>query len=187
MDRPATLRIICDEHAALRSVLHAMSSIVTDARRRRRRPDFQALRAMLFYVDEFPERLHHVKESRMLYPRLREAVRAPVLDRLDREHVQGGLRVRELEHQLAAWELLGEPRREVFEQALQRYVGFYLEHMRVEEAEVLPLAARVLGADDWRVLDRAFGLNRDALTGAEPDAAYVGLFETLRRHLPALH
>jgi hemerythrin-like domain-containing protein len=28
---------------------------------------FDVLRAMLFYVDEFPERLHHPKESALLY------------------------------------------------------------------------------------------------------------------------
>ena len=30
------------------------------------------LRAMLFCVDEFPERLYHSKESQLLFPRIRE-------------------------------------------------------------------------------------------------------------------
>ena len=33
--------------------------------------DFALLRAMLFYVDEFPERLHHHKEDELLFPRVR--------------------------------------------------------------------------------------------------------------------
>lgn len=207
MNSPAALKMIRDEHAALATLLRAMATMVTDARRRGRQPDFGALRAMLFYVDEFPERLHHVKETGMLFVRLRELMSAPtslraspsrrrsiavgvagrsveaqanaVLDRLDREHAQGEGRIRDLAHRLTAWELLGESRREPFERALDSYVAFYLEHMRIEEAEVLPLAERVLGDDDWRMLERAFGMHRDALTGAEPEALYAGLFRRI--------
>jgi hemerythrin-like domain-containing protein len=75
MANPATLRIIRDEHAALAAVLRTMSMLVRDAHRHNRAPEFHALRAMLFYVDEFPERLHHVKESTMLFVRLRERTR----------------------------------------------------------------------------------------------------------------
>jgi len=31
---------------------------------------FDVLRAMLFYIDEFPERLHHPKESDLLFTRV---------------------------------------------------------------------------------------------------------------------
>jgi hypothetical protein len=48
----------------------------------------------------------------------------------------------ELEHALLAFEMVGPTRRATFEQALQRYVDFYLTHIRVEETEVLPLAER---------------------------------------------
>lgn len=177
-ERPAALRMISDEHAALDGLLRAMSALVTDARRRGRPPDFGRLRAMLFYVAEFPERLHHVKESAMLFARLRErtAEARAVLDRLDREHAQGEARIRDLEHRLTAWELLGDARADDFAHAFGAYVAFYLEHMRIEETEILPLAERVLGDEDWRILERAFGLHRDALTGAEPEALYAGLF-----------
>ena len=145
--RCSALKIIRDEHSALAAVLMSMTTLVTEARRRRRTPDFEALRAMLFYVAEFPERRHHVKETSMLFARLREL--APdvhlVLDRLDREHAQGESCVRALEHELTAWQLLGEARRERFEVALDSHAAFYLEHMRIEEAEVLPLAERVPG------------------------------------------
>jgi hemerythrin-like domain-containing protein len=186
-DTPATLRIIRDEHAALAAVLRTLQLIVRDAHRRNRTPDFRSLRAMLFYVDEFPERLHHVKETTMLFARLRECTPQAnaVLQRLDHEHAGGAARIRELGHLLTAWELLGEPRRKAFESALDDYVGFYLEHMRVEEAEVLPLAERAFGAADWLILDRAFGAHRDALTGAEPEAQYAELFRTIVRITPA--
>jgi hemerythrin-like domain-containing protein len=187
MSTPATLKIIRDEHEALAAVLRTSTMLVRDAHRRNGTPDFRVLRAMLFYVDEFPERLHHVKETTMLFPRLRECTHDAdaVLARLDNDHHGGTSRIRELEHKLTAWELLGEPRRTAFERALDEYVAFYLEHMRVEETEVLPLAERCLSEADWRVLDRAFGAHRDPLTGGAPEAPYAELFRTIVRITPA--
>jgi hemerythrin-like domain-containing protein len=187
MVNPATLRIIRDEHAALAAVLRTMSMLVRDAHRHHRAPEFHALRAMLFYVDEFPEKLHHVKESTMLFARLRERTSEAdaILNRLDHDHHGGTARLRELEHALTAWELLGEPRRAAFETALGKYTHFYLEHMRVEETEVLPLAERVFNDADWTVLDRAFGAHRDPLSGSAPEAPYVELFRTIVRITPA--
>ena len=187
MHTPNALRIIRDEHSALAALLRSMQLLVRDARRRNRAPEFRVLRAMLFYVDEFPERLHHVKESTMLFPRLRECTpdAAAVLARLDSEHKSGGARIRELEHKLTAWELLGEPRRNAFERALDDYAAFYLEHMRIEETEVLPLAERHFGEADWLMLDRAFGAHRDPLLTPGPETPYVELFRTIVNTTPA--
>ena len=185
-DPRAALAVIRREHVALVAVLRSLSTLVGDAHRRGRDPDFAVLRAMLFYVDEFPEHLHHVKESTMLFARLRELApqRCRVLDPLDRDHAQGGARIRALSHALTAWELLGEPRREAFKRALGAYVDFHLEHIRVEETVALPLAVELLGDADWQMLARAFGLHRDALAGAEPEALYAGLFERLVEAMP---
>jgi hemerythrin-like domain-containing protein len=187
MNTPNALTIIHQEHAALAAVLRSMLLLVRDARRRNRVPDFRVLRAMLFYVDEFPERLHHVKESSMLFPRLRECTRDAdaVLARLDGEHKSGGARIRELEHKLIAWEFLGDRRREDFERALDDYVAFYLEHMRIEETEVLPLAERHFGDADWLMLERAFGAHRDPLLTPGPETPYVELFRMIVNTTPA--
>ena len=70
MSHPA-LTIIRDEHGALSAMLRSLSMLLAQARRERAMPDFDVLRAMLFYVDEFPEQLHHTKESELLFPKLR--------------------------------------------------------------------------------------------------------------------
>lgn len=183
----ATLRIIHDEHSALAAMLRSLPPLLADHRRHGSLPDFGLLRAMLFYVDEFPERLHHTKETSLLFPRLR--IRSPalrdVLDRLDSDHARGERAIRDLEHALLGFEMMGEPRREAFEKALEAYVGFYLEHMRIEETEVLPLAEKVFTAEDWAELDAAFEQNRDPLTGHEPGAEYAGLFSRIVGRVPA--
>jgi len=186
LSHPA-LNIIRDEHGALSAMLRSLSMLLAEHRRHGSLPDFSVLRAMLFYVDEFPEQLHHSKETQLLFPKLRERCPqiASVLDRLDREHARGEKAIRDLEHDLLAFEVLGEPRRAAFEQAVDRYIDFYLSHMRIEEEEVLPLALKHLSAEDWKELDAAFLANRDPLTGHEPDDLYRPLFTKIVQEAPA--
>ncbi|SDE54325.1 Hemerythrin-like domain-containing protein [Variovorax sp. CF079] len=182
-----TTRIICDEHSALSAMLRSVLLLLAQHRRQGTLPDFGALRAMLFYVDEFPEKRHHRKESELLFPKLR--ARTPLsrelLDRLDDDHARGERRIREVEHALLGFEMIGEPRRQAFEEAAERYVDFYLAHMAMEEREILPLAERVLTEDDWADLDEAFSTNRDPLTGCEPEADYRALFTRIVNAVPA--
>jgi hemerythrin-like domain-containing protein len=186
--RHLTMDVIHDEHQALSAMLRSMLLLLTQARREGHAPDFEVLRAMLFYVDEFPERLHHPKETELLFPRLLERAPelAPVIERLDRDHEHGEAAIRTLEHALLAYEVMGEPRRADFEAAAERYVGFYLEHMGIEEKELLPAAQRLFTDADWAALDAAFGENRDPLTGrheATPD--YQPLFHKIVMQAPA--
>jgi hemerythrin-like domain-containing protein len=181
------LEVIRDEHQALAAMLRSMQLLMAQHRRTGTLPDFGLLRAMLFYVDEFPERLHHPKESELLFPQLRRRAPelAPVLDDLEREHAHGEHAIRELEHALLSYEVMGEPRRVAFEQALQRYVDAYLHHMATEEKLVLPAAEQHLSEGDWAVLDEAFAANRDPLTGHPADEAYRPLFSKIVRWAPA--
>lgn len=174
-----SLHIIRDEHAAVAAMLRSLSLMVQrgpgDA------PDkfFDVLRAMLFYIDEFPERQHHPKESELLFPKVLQV--APqvgaVIDRLDQDHARSEAAVRELQHYLLAWELLGDSRRAVFEQAARSYVDAYLGHMRLEETDVLPVAEHALQEQDWAELDEAFRRNRDPMSGRYPrDPLFERLF-----------
>jgi len=185
--RHLSLDVIHDEHQALSAMLRSMSMLLAQARRDRAMPDFDVLRAMLFYVDEFPEKRHHTKESELLFPKVRERVPelGAVLDRLDRDHASGERAIRELEHALLAFEVMGDSRRAAFEAAVERYISFYLQHMAVEETEVIPAARRVFTEADWSELDAAFAANRDPLAGHEPDEDYRPLFRKIVMTAPA--
>jgi hemerythrin-like domain-containing protein len=183
----ATIRIIRDEHVALAAMLRSILLLIEKHRREATPPDFATLRAMLFYVDEFPEQRHHRKESALLFPKLR--ARTPLsrdlLDKLEEDHARGEYKIRELEHALLGFEMLGEVRRDAFERAARQYVDFYLNHMALEEREILPLAERVLTRRDWAELDEAFAANRDPLAGHDPDSEYRALFTRIVNVVPA--
>jgi hemerythrin-like domain-containing protein len=185
---PTSIHIIRDEHTTLAAMLRSLGMMVARGPGTNPQNFFDVLRAMLFYIDEFPERLHHPKESELLFPKV--AARAPetaqLIAQLEEEHQQGESSVRELQHLLLAWELLGESRREPFDVATRRYLSFYLEHMRLEETVILPAAMKVLSAADWKDIDAAFETNCDPLTGKYPrDPLYDQLFTRIVNHAPA--
>lgn len=182
-----SLRIICEEHDALAAMLKSMHMLVGMGPGNDPARFFETLRAMLYYIDQYPERLHHPKESELLFPKVvakAPAVRAAV-DRLDREHAKGEAAVRELQHLVQGWEFLGESRRAEFVDAFDRYLVFYRDHMRLEEAEILPAAVQHLSEAEWDELDRAFAQNQDPLTGRHPaPELYAALFKRIVDHAP---
>jgi hemerythrin-like domain-containing protein len=184
---PVALNVIREEHQALAAMLRSMKMLLAQAHREGTPPAFDVLRAMLFYVDEFPERLHHRQESELLFPKVRERVPAlgSVIDRLQADHLRGEAAIREVEHALLAYEVMGESRRDPFERAVDRYVAAYLEHMALEEGEILPAARRMFTEADWVELDAAFAANCDPLSGHEPAEEYRQLFHTIVNNAPA--
>lgn len=185
---PETLRVIRDEHVALSVMLQSLQLMLRQGPGEEPRRFFDTLSAMLLYIDEFPEKQHHRKESDLLFPRV--AALAPhtreAIERLERDHQAGEASVRELQHLLLAWRFLGETRRQAFADAMTSYVAFYRAHMQLEESEILPAAKECLKAEDWAELDMAFKANRDPLTGQHPaDGVYEQLFKLIAHDAPA--
>lgn len=101
---PQSLRIIREEHSSLAAMLRSLQMMVDRGPRNAPEQYFEVVRAMLFYIDEFPEKLHHPKESELLFPKVAraDASCADTLRRLSEEHIKGEARVREMQHLLMA-------------------------------------------------------------------------------------
>lgn len=186
--KKTSMRIIREEHAALSAMLQSMHMMVLRGPGEHPAQFFEVLRAMLFYIDEFPERLHHPKETELLFPKVVEHAPgvAEVVAQLDAQHHQGERMARALQHDLQAWEFLGESRRDAFVQSCERYIDFYRSHIRLEETVVLPQAEQSFTAADWDTLDAAFEANRDPLGGKYPvEPAYERLFTRIVNQAPA--
>lgn len=184
----AALQTIRDEHDALAAVLRSLALLADRGPQGNAQRFFEALRGILFYVDEVPERVHHPRESNHLFPKV--ARLAPetlaVIRKLESDHQGGERRVRELQHLLTAWEILGEARREAFMAAAHDYVAFHLTHIELEETEVLAVASRVLSDADWAELDSVFAADADpAAGGATGDPGYDRLFSRIVAAAPA--
>ena len=183
---PTALTVIRDEHQAIAAVVHALRQMVLEIRQKQAAPNFEALRTLVFYIDAFPERMHHPKESHHLfrYLRARSAAAAALLDKLEREHAYGEQEVLRLQHLLLEYEMLGDSRFAAFEAAVEAYCNGYIGHMQAEEEYVLPLASKLLTHADWARINAEFELNRDPLTGHKPDKEFAALFSRIARLLP---
>jgi hemerythrin-like domain-containing protein len=175
------LSVIRDEHRSLTAVLHGLWYLVDEVREGRRQPDFTVLRAMVHYIDTFPEKLHHPKENRYLFARLRQRTNTAnaVLDQLEAQHFHGAKLIRDLEQALLHWEMGGQEDFASFAEEVERYVDFHRRHMRQEEQVVLPLAERVLTEEDWREIDAAFAGNADPLIGTDVEKDFERLYRRI--------
>ena len=180
------LGLIRDEHRVLEAMLRTLPMLVARRARDGDAPHFPLLRAMVCYIAEYPERLHHPKEDALLFPAVRQARPdlGPVLDQLREEHVRGDALLAGLERSLTAWEVLGDSRRPAFEQQLAAYVDFYLSHMQREEREVLPAAREALDDAQWDLLARALSQSRDPLASGTPTEEFRALFDAILDALP---
>lgn len=181
------IRIIRDEHRSIAAVLHALKHLADEAYSDGAvRPDFTVFRAMIRYIDEYPERLHHPKEDAYLFERL--AARAPaaraLVDGLRAEHVRGAALVRELERALVFFEE-GWPRGSYeFRAAVDAYSEFHWAHMRKEENELLPLTEASLTAADWDAIAAAFAGNTDPIADLR-EKDFTQLFSRIVALAPA--
>ena len=163
------LAVLWSEHRSIAAVLHALLYLVNDRRSGGKALDAQAIRAILHYLDVFPERVHHPKEERFLFAALRHRTSEidPVLDALMRDHAGGEGAIRSLEQLLLGSEQGGEDEFEALAAASERYVKDYHEHMRTEEEVVMKVARMVLTEGDWLELRTEWASHRDPLAGID--------------------
>jgi hemerythrin-like domain-containing protein len=179
------ITILKTEHRSISAVLHALKELARMAQDATVRPRFQVLRSILRYIDQYPEQLHHPKEDEHLFARL--VARAPqtrlLVEELQAEHEEGARLIRELERALLFFEEGWPAGAREFQQQVERYAEFHWQHMRKEEHELLPLAERVLSADDWRAIDRAFAANEDPIAALD-QRDYEKLFTRIANLAP---
>jgi hemerythrin-like domain-containing protein len=180
-------RVVEDEHQALAAVLHALHFLLDEIGAGRVEPDFRLLRAMLYYLTEYPERRHHPNEDRYLFARLKEKTHEAdaVIARLEKEHAAAEQRVSELDAALHAFASRAPGGFEHFREVFDRYAHFYRQHMMTEEREVLPLAERYFTADDWAYVAAGWqSAGVDPLAGTTKRDEWQAIFDKLVRHAP---
>jgi hemerythrin-like domain-containing protein len=180
------LTIIRDEHRALASVLKGLQYLLDPVHSGRQKPDFALMKAILAYIEHFPDRLHHPKEDQYLFPVLRE--RDPsvcvVLDELERQHHSGPDVIARVAQAMRDCEANASQLASL-KQAMDDYADFQWSHMRKEEQEILPAAERALLPADWELIDAAFKSNNDPLVGVERQQEFRELFRRVVNLMPA--
>lgn len=180
-----SLDIIHEEHRALAAMLSGMRTLVGGIEAGRLKPDFNLLADMIRYVDEVPEVVHHPKEDRYLFAklRLRCAESLPYIEQLEAEHRQGEARMAALRSALERYRQFGDSAFADFKLALTIYLEQEWHHMNTEEHQIFPLARKYLTEEDWAEIDAAFLANGNPWEGQAGE--YARLFSRIVNMAPA--
>jgi len=180
--------IIRDEHSRYGAVLSLIRSLLNEPGADEDSVDTGLIALALDYVAEFVATFHHPKEDRYLFRLVR--ARAPetgaVIDALAAEHLQGDRKLTALRVRLEALQRRPSPERFArFKADALAYVDFETMHAMKESRELLPVAERVLTADDRVELDAAFASNDDPAFGSEPKQRFERMLSALANRAPA--
>ena len=177
---PAGQRVISRikaEHRALARVIAAMQAWVVRSREPRAGADPELFEAMLRYVREVPDRIHHPQEDAVLFPAVAKAPGgARVISELEREHATGGPMLEAVGRAHGLLQAGAPNALNALSTAVDEFAEFYWAHMRKEEEELLPIAMSALTEDQWNGIDRDFQTVNDPLFDSAPAEGYRQLF-----------
>ncbi len=159
------LSIIRGEHRTLTAVINALEHVATDMAVGKLTPDYKLLWSILYYIDEFPDRLHHPKEDTVLFPRIRARTGDidDTLDELGRQHVNGHRHLNHLKSLLGYMEADIPGALTEFSEKVATYASFHWKHMQLEESVVLTKAVEAFTPEDWIEVAASFAANNDPL------------------------
>lgn len=185
-DAQRALATIKDEHRSLAAVLHGLLQVIAQLEAGSLPPDFALLRAMLYYIEKFPERLHHPKEEAFLFRLLRERTDEcnEVISDLEQQHREGSALFAALCSDLSDFEAGADGAAVAFYAAVRRFAESQWRHLGAEERVILPATSRYLSDADWKEIAHAFLENGDPRFGAEADEAFAQLFTRLLNLMP---
>ena len=176
---------IKQEHRVLGHVVEVLQQSLRDIAAEHTEVDFNLLAAILYYIDDFPERLHHPKEDEHLFKALK--ARSPefdaVLDELRREHVHDGQLVREIHAALVHYLAGAYGSLQAFKSCADAYASMLREHMRKEEG-LLARAGTSLPEAEWQAILAAFAANEDPLLAHDVRTEFRELYRRIQNLLP---
>lgn len=173
------------EHALLARIIAAMQTWVVQCREPGPIGDLDLFAAMLRYVEEVPDRIHHPQEDVLLFPAMAETAGArQIIAELERDHGLGGAMLIRLREAFEALKADSPNALNRLSTAVDEFSEFYWAHMRKEEQSLLPLAEAGLTPSQWEDIERMFVTVNDPLFGSERSETYRRLYDYIAARMP---
>ncbi len=181
---PETLNLWHAEHANFARLLNLLDDQL-DLFHGGSTPDYELMQNIMFYMTHYSDVLHHPKED-LVFARVREREHgvARIVDELAAQHTFLGRCGRDLVRQLEDIVNGTVSSRASVEGVAREYIETLRNHMHIEEAEILPAAARLLTDRDWIAIHTAIGRIDDPLFGRHPEERYLELVRQIARQSP---
>ena len=175
------IELLLEEHRNIKKLLHVLEQELnvfdhSDP------PDYEILRAIIEYFQDYPESYHHPKED-MVFEKLkaRDPAVAQRIGELEAEHQIETNRLREfsqaVEDILAGREFL----RQSFHNVVHDFIEHQRQHMDKEERLLFPAAVQGLRPDDWAEIDARLNDRKDPLFNGAIETKFQALQRTILR------
>lgn len=183
--KAAAIETIKQEHRALSQVVELLRHLLRDMASGYTEPDFHLLALALYYIDEFPGRLHHAKEDEFFFAALQRhtAQFDPLLSRLDGDHERDRGAIGDMHRLLVLYHAGAPGTLDQFRAAVEDYAATLYDHMRSEEG-LLAACGDHLTDDEWRAIADAFSRDKDPLFGTERRREFAVLHHRILNLLP---
>ena len=182
------LSIIKEEHRAIAVVIHGLNFYLKEIMQGKLQPDFPLFHAIFQYMQEFPHQLHHPKEEKYLFAKVRARTREAdaVLAQLEHDHEMERTGVKTIQDALDKYEKYGASAFDEFQHIVAVYTDRAFKHIHVEEEELFPIALRALSEDDWKAINDAFRNNKDPLIDNETKHHFREMFSNIISMAPSM-
>jgi hemerythrin-like domain-containing protein len=146
-----------------------------------KRPDYELMRSIVYYLRHYPDCFHHPREN-VAFARLakRDATMQLTVARRVQEHAVIAAAGEDLLKCLERIIVGVVTERSVLEAAAATYLIYYRHHLAAEEKEVIPRAVEVLTSADWAAV-AAIPTEPDPLFGGNFDLRYQELRRQIAR------
>lgn len=177
------VELIHQDHVNLDKVLTVLLEVGGDLPERRSEDAVSVLNDCVYYIQVFPERVHHPKEETILFPFVRRTRPdlTPVLEELEAQHEKGKTAIEGLAERLRKLDSDWAGNREAFQEQVRSYVASQREHMSVEEREILKPVKASLSSVDMSTINRAYGVSTDPLFGENLATGFESLLKRITR------
>lgn len=145
-------------------------------------PNYELMFDIMYYMTHYPDLFHHRKED-IVFEKVKkiDTDASVVVDELMRQHVvlrESGTKLVENLEGVIAGAMLA---RASVEAPGQTYIAYFRSHMNKEEAEIFPLALKLLSDQDWSAIDAAEPSPVDPLFGESVQERYLTLHQHIAR------
>jgi branched-chain amino acid transport system ATP-binding protein len=178
------LNIISAEHRGMWRLASALDSLRREMQETGSRDEAATIAMILHYLQSYADQVHHPKEDQYLFRVLRQRNPEAEADiaHLELHHREAPKQLESLQKMAHDAERGNSGNEQSFFAGLEQFANHLRDHIRTEEATVMPLAKKSLTPQDWQEIDAAFLANDDPLFGVQAR----GEFEALRARIVLL-
>jgi len=131
---------------------------------REERPDYEIIKAIISYFQDYPDCCHHPKED-MIFEKLkvRDSVAAESVGDLETEHQNEGERLRRVAEMIRRVLTNHEVPRQTFDDIMRDFIEQERKHMAMEERVLFSASVSALQPEDWSEIDAKWAEAKDSM------------------------